>query len=319
MQAFPPNGPPRVAVLAHGQVSVPLALLAVELFQRARILGDQEGIEAHLVGDHEVGNELWTLRPASWEGPWDLVVVPPMGPGFTGSLEALDREIDWLGAQARSGARIASACLGAYLVGAAGLLDGRDATTHWLWAGAARERFPRVRWETDQMICDTGSVVTAAGYLTLIDLVLHIVETGPGRGLAQTLARRILADTGRQKQSVYAQTLTQGIQDPAFVEFDRWVERRLAGPLTVEEMASQVAMSPRNFFRRFRDVYGMTPLRYLQRKRIETAQGLLRNEEVSLETVLARVGLSDHHSFRKVFQRELGLTPADYRRKFRPQ
>jgi len=317
-----PSFPPfliRVAVLVHSQVSAPLALLSRELFQRAADLAPKPlGLEVTLVGNHPVEGDQWTLRPDPWEGPWHLIVVPPFGPGFAGSLDDLAPEIEWLREQSGSGARVASACVGAFLLGAAGLLDGRQATTHWLWSTTAREQFPFVHWQTDRMLCDTGSVVTAGGYLGLVDLVLHLIETTVGRTAARDLAQRVLADTGRQKQSVYAQTLTLGTADPAFVGFDRWVEASLRQTLTVDDLATRVAMSPRNFFRRFHDTYGVTPVRYLQRKRIEKAQTLLRESEASLETILTEVGVTDAQAFRQVFRRDLGMTPAEYRRRFRP-
>lgn len=319
MLSFTPL-PARVAVLVHPRVSAPLALLGRELFQRAADVGSDEAkLTVSLVGNREVVGDQWALRPEPWDGFWDLVVVPPFGPGFDGSLDDLAPEVDWIRQQARSGARVASACLGAFLLGAAGLLDGREATTHWLWSTAARERFPLVQWQPDRMLCDTGPVVTAGGYLALVDLVLHLIETLVGRTVTRSLAQRVLADTGRQRQSVYAQTLTLGTGDTAFSGFDRWVEERLSRPLTVEDLAGRVAMSSRNFFRRFRDVYGVTPVRYLQRKRIEKAQQLLRESEASLEFILEQVGVTDPQAFRQIFRRELGLTPAEYRRRFRPQ
>lgn len=310
MDAIPPANPTKIAILVHPRSSAALALLAQELFQRARLA-------ATLVGREPIRGDQWSLDPAPWEGAWDLVLVPPFAPGLDGEVDPEAPEVAWLRRQGEKGIRIASACVGAFLLGAAGLLDGREATTHWLWAAAARDQFPHVHWQPDQMLCDAGPVITAGGYLALVDLVLTLIQTFAGRSVAQDVAHRVLADTSRQKQSVYAQTLTLGTSDPGFAGFDRWVDEHLARPLGVNDLAHQVGMSPRSFFRRFRVAYGLTPGQYLQQKRIERAQRWLRDTDASLETILDSLGVTDGPAFRHLFRRELGLSPSEYRRRFR--
>src|SRR5262249_10207908 len=160
---------------------------------------------------------------------------------------------------------VASACLGALTLAAAGLLDGRAATTHWAWRSFVAERHPGVAWSLDRMVCDLGDVVTAGGYLATVDLALHIVAHTSTRQVAHRIGRTLLADSVRQRQSLYAQALIDPrVEHGPLRDLAGWIERRLAEPLTARDMARRSRMSVRNFHRKFGDAFGLTPRKYLQ-------------------------------------------------------
>jgi transcriptional regulator GlxA family with amidase domain len=196
-----------------------------------------------------------------------------------------------------------------------GLLDSREATTHWSWASYVRDRYPRVSWNTRKIVCDEGAVITAAGYLATVDLALHIIAATTSRSVAHELGRMMLADSARQSQSIYALRLTEPAAPGGQLgDIDAWLDRRLQAAPTAGEMARHCNMSLRTFHRKFREAYGVTPRKYLQLKRVEAVRELLGASRRSIEQILADVGVSDVTSFRRIFRRELGHSPAELRR-----
>jgi transcriptional regulator GlxA family with amidase domain len=154
--------------------------------------------------------------------------------------------------------------------------------------------------------------------MATVDLGLHLVERIYSRKTASELGQYILAGSVRQKQSVYAQALVRP-QEPGspFYDLERWMTNNLHRPVTIARMAADNGMSLRSFHRHFTAQLGMSPNKYLQLKRIETAKELLRNERLGMEQILDRIGLMDITSFRKVFAREIGMSPAEFRRRVR--
>ncbi len=195
------------------------------------------------------------------------------------------------------------------------MLDGVEATTRWSWTAHARSRHPTVAWNTRRIVCDQGRVITAGGYLATVDLALHIIAATSSRERARTLARMMLADSARQSQSVYALRLAEpAAAQGELRQIDAWIESRLRSAPTAAEMAKHCNMSLRSFHRKFRAAYGVTPRKYLQLKRVETVRRLLGESRRSIEQILAEVGVSDVASFRRIFRRELGHSPAEFRR-----
>ena len=250
-------------------------------------------------------------------GRYDYLVVTPYD-GIDAHWTPDPRDIALVSRQYRRGDMVASACLGALTLAEAGVLDGREATTHWRWTAEARIRYPQVDWNTRRIICDQGSVLTAGGYLAVVDLGLHIVAATSSRETALRLGQMMLADGTRHYQSVYALNLTFAPAAPdALSGIGEWIERQLKSAPTAADMARQCHMSLRSFHRNFRDTYGVTPRKFLQLKRIEVVRKQLTESTRSIEQILEDVGVSDITSFRRVFQRELGQSPAEYRRQSR--
>ena len=302
------------AIYVHRRASPGLTLFLPTLLRVANTLAAKPLYAVSLVGDAgdevRIGPVLVALDVAA--PPADVLVVPPIET-FDGVFEALPEESAFLLRYAESGAMIASACLGSLMLAAAGLLDGRRATTHWYRAELARKLFPAVSWNEAAMICDDGSVVTSGGFLSAVDLVLYLIAKTSSLRLAQDVGRYVLAESVRERQSLYAYALAPRAESGLLSGLPEWLEERLGGPVSVAAMAEAFFMSVRNFHRVFLQEFGIPPHRYVQLRRVERARDLLEDPRRSLKTVLDEVGVSDAVSFRRVFQRELGLSPAAYR------
>jgi transcriptional regulator GlxA family with amidase domain len=217
-----------------------------------------------------------------------------------------------------AGARVASLCTGAFVLAAAGLLDGRRATTHWAHAREFAERHPRVTVDPDVLYVDNGSVLTSAGKAAAMDLCLHLVRLDHGSSVANTLARRLVVPPHRDGGQ--AQFVTAPVPAPdnhPLAELFPWVIRRLDQPLTVEDLARQARMSSRNLGRHFRSVTGTTPLQWLLTQRIRHAQELLETTDDTVDSIAAATGMGTATTLRRNFQRTVGVPPDTYRRTFR--
>ncbi|MEU5999938.1 helix-turn-helix domain-containing protein [Streptomyces sp. NPDC047197] len=225
--------------------------------------------------------------------------------------------IDALRAAHAAGARIVSLCTGAFVLAAAGLLDGRRATTHWAHADRLAERHPRVRVDAGVLFTDEGSVLTSAGKAAGMDLCLHIVRTDHGATVANALARLLVTQPhrdGGQAQFIPA-PVAHG-RDHPLADLLPWVLARLDSPLTVEDLARQAGMSSRNLSRHFHAVTGTAPLRWLLGQRVRLAQELLESSDESVERIAARTGMGTSATLRRHFARVTGLPPEAYRRTF---
>ncbi|TDC78909.1 helix-turn-helix domain-containing protein [Streptomyces hainanensis] len=217
-----------------------------------------------------------------------------------------------------AGARVASLCTGAFVLAAAGLLDGRRATTHWAHTRELAARYPRVTVDPDVLYVDNGSVLTSAGKAAAMDLCLHLVRLDHGSAIANTVARRLVVPphrAGGQAQFVTAPVPAR--DDHPLAELLPWVVERLDHALTVEDLARRANMSSRHLSRHFRSVTGTTPLRWLLTQRIRRAQELLETTGDSVDAIAAATGMGTATSLRRHFNRTVGVPPDTYRRTFR--
>lgn len=218
----------------------------------------------------------------------------------------------------RAGSRIVSICTGAYVLGAAGLLDGRRATTHWMNCLDFAGRFPRTEVDPTALYVDDGEIVTSAGTASAIDLCLHLVRRDHGAAVAAEVARRMVVPPhreGRQTQvpRIVARGGSAGGLGPAL----EWARQRLQQPLTVADLAGQAHLSSRTFARRFRDTLGTTPLQWLLEQRVRLAQELLETSDEPVEWIAHRTGFGDAANLRRHFSRVAGVSPRTYRHVFR--
>ncbi|MFI6689802.1 GlxA family transcriptional regulator [Streptomyces sp. NPDC050485] len=225
--------------------------------------------------------------------------------------------IDAVRAAHAAGARIVSLCTGAFVLAAAGLLDGRRATTHWAHADLLAARYPKVTVDAGVLFTDEDGVLTSAGKAAGMDLCLHIVRTDHGATVANALARHLVVPPhrdGGQAQFIPA-PVTHG-RDHPLADLLPWALDRLDQPLTVEDLARQAAMSSRNLARHFHTVTGTSPLRWLLSQRVRLAQELLESGDDSVEHIAARTGMGTSATLRRHFARVTGLPPEAYRRTF---
>ncbi|MFI8360397.1 helix-turn-helix domain-containing protein [Streptomyces sp. NPDC085612] len=217
-----------------------------------------------------------------------------------------------------AGARIASLCTGAFVLGAAGLLDGRSATTHWAHTAELAARHPLARVDADVLYTDNGSVLTAAGKAAAVDLCLHLIHLDHGAAIANSVARRLVMSPHRRGgQAQFVTTPVQAATDHALTDLLAWAQQRLDRPLTVTDLARRAHTGPRNLGRRFRDVVGQTPMQWLLAQRVRRAQELLEATDESVEAIARATGMGTATTLRRQFKRIVGVPPADYRRSFR--
>ena len=243
----------------------------------------------------------------------DLVGVPAMPVGADVPAEvaaALVRAVE-------RGARVLSVCSGAFVLGAAGLLDGRDCTTHWRHTDELQRRFPLARVVPEVLYVDAGQVVTSAGTAAGLDACLHVWREEYGAAVAATVARRMVVAPlrdGGQAQFVARQVVD--CRSETLGEVLSWAQVNLAEPLDVQAMARKAHMSPRTFARRFRDETGTTPHSWVTAQRLLLAEEMLERTTNSVDDIAADVGFGNAATLRHHFGRARGISPSRYRRQF---
>ncbi|MEU5236842.1 GlxA family transcriptional regulator [Streptomyces lydicus] len=218
----------------------------------------------------------------------------------------------------RPGTRIASICTGAFVLAAAGLLDGRRATTHWRSVDDFRRLFPRVELDADVLYTDEGDVLTAAGVASGIDLCLHMVRCDHGAAVANDVARRTVVPPHREGgQAQYVRRPMAEPQVSSTGAARAWALQHLDRPLSLRELAARESMSVRTFTRRFREEVGISPLQWLTQQRIEHARQLLEETDLTVDRIAAAAGFGTAASLRQHLQSALGVSPRTYRSTFR--
>lgn len=229
-----------------------------------------------------------------------------------------ERLLDALRSAARRKARIVSICSGSFVLGYAGLLDGRRATTHWLYADEFRQRFPLARYEDDVLYIDEGDIVTSAGAAAGVDACLHVVRRDYGARIANMVARRMVVAPHREGgQAQYVEAPIPARAGRGIGAALDWARKRLDQPVSVTDLAGRCAMSPRTFFRRFNHQTGMAPNAWLQNERIARARALLESGDLTLAQIAAQCGYDSPETFRAAFRRVTSVAPGEYRRRFK--
>jgi transcriptional regulator GlxA family with amidase domain len=228
-----------------------------------------------------------------------------------------DALLQWAGACHASGATLCSVCGGAFVLARLGLLNGRTATTHWSYSGVFATSFPEICVKTDELIVDLGDVVTAGGVMAWLDLGLKLVDRYLGPLAMMRTAQFFLVDPAGRQQRYYANfspPMHHG--DPAILKVQLWLQSTAFQPVPIELMASRAKLGQRTFLRRFQKATGQTPTEYVQHLKVHKARELLEFTTLSVKEISWKVGYEDTGTLRKVFDRFLGLTPTDYRRRF---
>jgi len=248
--------------------------------------------------------------------PIDTLIVV----GGLGSRQAIhDADlVRWIAARARRARRVCSVCTGAFLLAAAGLLDGRRAATHWWAADELRRRYPRVAVDPEPIFLRDGKIWTSAGVTAGIDLALALVEQDLGRETALRLARHLVVFLKRPGgQSQFSAVLEhQSRDDGRFAALHDWIGQHLDSDLRIEALAERAGMSPRNFARVYAERLGTTPAKAVERLRLEAARRALEETDAAVEAIARRSGFGDEERMRRAFLRHLGIPPRHYRHRF---
>ncbi|MEV0976262.1 helix-turn-helix domain-containing protein [Streptomyces sp. NPDC049915] len=319
--------PHRVAVLALPGVP------PFELGIPSRVFGSVQDAEGRPLYDVTVctadgapvpSDAGFTVQPAA--GPEalaaaDTVIVPP-----THAMPELGRggplppEVTAAIAGIRPGTRLVSICTGSYVLAAAGLLDGRPATTHWNLAPEFRRAYPKVRVDEDVLFVDDGDVLTSAGVAAGVDLCLHLIRRDHGAATANRAARMCVVPPWRDGGQ--AQYIDRPVPEPTLAGTTAtraWALEHLGEPLSLAQLAEHARMSLRSFTRRFRDEVGMTPVQWLTAQRLELAKQLLETTDLTIDLVAHRAGFGSANSLRAHMRAAFGVSPAAYRRAFSPR
>ena len=241
------------------------------------------------------------------------------GPGVWGVVEDVEL-LEWLRRASASTRRMGSVCTGAFILAAAGLLDGRRAATHWQSCERLALEYPRVDVDFDAIFVRDGSVSTSAGVTAGMDLALSLVEEDLGREIAGRVARKLVMFVRRPGgQSQFSSLLRlQAADREPLRDLQAWLAGHLDADLSVDRLAARVRMSPRNFARVFRREVGLPPARFVERLRVEAARRRLEESGATLGRIAAECGFGNADALRRAFLRELGVSPSDYRRRFQP-
>ncbi|AJP02776.1 AraC family transcriptional regulator [Streptomyces cyaneogriseus subsp. noncyanogenus] len=246
----------------------------------------------------------------------DTLVVPGRPDNVVPRGEAV---LDAIRRTHARGARVVSFCTGTFALAEAGLLDGRRATTHWMWAESFRALHPGVVLEPDVLFVDEGDLLTAAGSAAALDLGLHLWRLDHGAEVANAVSRRLVFAAHRDGgQRQFVERPVPAVPDESLAPLLVWAQERLDQPLTVADLAARAAVSPATLHRRFRAQLGTTPLAWLTAERVTLARRLIERGEVRLDVVAARCGLGTAANLRARLRRETGLSPSAYRRRFAP-
>ncbi|MDA8429239.1 MAG: helix-turn-helix domain-containing protein [Geobacteraceae bacterium] len=218
----------------------------------------------------------------------------------------------------RRGALMVGLCLGSYVLAAAGLLDGRPATTHWKWADDLVRRYPEIQVKRDVLYVDDGDIITSAGVAAGIDCCLHLLRRMHGAEIASRVARRMVVPPHRQGgQAQYIEPLRESPLSDRFSEVVEWVQQHPEMTHTLDSLAAKAFMSRRTFTRRFRQVTGTTVGSWLLNQRLSLARRLLETSTASIDLVAQRAGFGSEVSLRKHFRKVLRTAPGRYRKEFR--
>ncbi|WP_433477706.1 GlxA family transcriptional regulator [Spirillospora sp. CA-142024] len=253
----------------------------------------------------------------------DTVVIASFGPS-PGVAElvtpGLPEPIAAALALIRPGTRLVSICTGAFVLAAAGLLDGRPATTHWQTAERFRSLFPKVDLDPDVLFVDDGDILTSAGAASGIDVCLHLVRKDHGSKVANRAARRCVVPPWREGgQAQYIEQPVPRTARDGTAATRQWALERLHEPLVLADLAQHARMSLRTFARRFNDEVGMSPGRWIVQQRVARARHLLESSELPVDEIAGQVGFATGTSLRQHLHAAIGVSPLAYRRTFRTE
>lgn len=246
----------------------------------------------------------------------DMVIIPSVS--YTESMLKNNAPlIAWIKEKYKAGAEVATMCSGAFLLAATGLLDGKSCSTHWDVADDFRRLFPAVHLQTSQLITAEKGIYTNGGAYSFLNLILFLVEKYFDRDMAIYCSKVFQIDMERTSQSLFHIFQTQKNHDDELIyRAQLYIEENLGTRISFEELASKLAVSRRNFDRRFIKATGNTPVEYLQRVKVEAAKRELEKGRKSIFEIMDEVGYSDDKAFREVFKKITGLSPLDYRARY---
>lgn len=247
----------------------------------------------------------------------DLIIIPPLRGNLADGIRQNGAFLPWIQKQYRSGAQVASLCLGAFVLAATGLLDGKLCVTHWKASDEFKKLFPKVKLVSDRILTDEAGIYTGGGAFSSANLVVYLIEKYADREVAIYCSKVFQVDWGRRSQTPFV--IFNGQKSHADEEIKQaqvLIEKRYRERLSVNEIIEDIGIGRRTFERRFKKETGNTVMEYIQRVKVEAAKRELEKGYKTVNEVMFEVGYQDNKAFRNVFRRYSGMSPSDYRLKY---
>ena len=250
----------------------------------------------------------------------DLIIIPALDGDMVKILEQNEEFISWIIKQYKGGAEVASLCVGAFMLASTGLIKGRQCATHWMAANDFRKMFPDVNLVEDRIITDEQGIYSSGGAFSYLNLILYLVEKYAGRDVAIFMSKAFQIDIERRSQSQFIMFNGQkDHEDDAIKKAQEFIEQNVQDKITVDQLASTLAVGRRNLERRFKKATSNTVVEYIQRVKIEAAKMSLERSRENVNEVMYNVGYTDPKAFRLTFKKITGLSPIEYRNKYNRQ
>lgn len=315
----------KIAILIESGATASSIMTTLDMFRIAARLRPEDGFRLDLFSGNggtvrlsEAVTVATRALPADF-APYEAVILPGF---FADSAEHIAAQLAsaWRATIAKlkkldGKAMVAASCYGTFVLAEAGLLDGKRATTTWWLEKEFRQRYPAVLLDADEALVDSGDVITAGAMTAHTDLSLHVLRRLGGVGLARGVGSIMLVDSAKSSQRPFM-TVPHSFSEPLVQKSVEWLSKRMAQPVSMRELARDMCVSYRTLNRRFLETTGLSPLSYLHGLRIECAKELLECTAQGIETITLAVGYEDISSFRRLFKRSTGITPAQYRQQF---
>jgi len=247
----------------------------------------------------------------------DLIIVPSYKPDYREVLKKNQAVVDWIIRMHQAGTEVASLCIGSFFLAEAGLLNGKEATSHWMVVDEMQMYYPLINVKSDKVITDQNGIYTSGGAFSSLKLILYLIEKFCGRETAVWTSKRFSVELENNTQSHFAVFTGQHQHNDAeILKTQVFIEKNFAKDVSVEEISALTSTGKRNFLRRFKAATNNTPLEYMQRVRIEAAKKAIEESEPSLDQLMRITGYKDVKTFRMIFKRVTGLSPQEYRKKY---
>jgi transcriptional regulator GlxA family with amidase domain len=314
-------------VVPNGQNNLSSIIGSYKVFKKAneyrKQCGKKELFTVELAGlskNVKFHDGLFTVKPhvhISAVKKTNLILIPAIHKDFSKSLSANAELVQWIHHQYTKGAEVASICTGAFLLASTGLLKGRSCSTHWMVEGLFKKMFPNVKLESGKLITDEKGIYTNGGAFSFLNLLIYLVEKYYDRETAIYCSKIFQIDIDRTSQCPFTIFSTQkDHQDELVRKAQSIIESNPVQILSIQQIADRLAISRRNFDRRFYSATGFTPSEYRQRVKVELAKKAFESSRKQIHQVMYDVGYSDIKAFREVFRNVTGVTPLEYRSKY---
>ncbi|MBS7564477.1 helix-turn-helix domain-containing protein [Mucilaginibacter sp. Bleaf8] len=317
-------------LIPSGETSLSNIEAVYKMFSRVNDAMQRAGkpalFDIHLVGlakETRLGNGIFTINPdqiVSEVTQTDLIIIPAVHGDISQILAANQSFLPWIVQHYQQGAEVVSLCIGAFILAATGLLNGKSCTTHWLMADEFKKMFPLVNLMPYRIVTDEAGIYTSGGAYSSLNLILYLVEKHAGRDLAILSSKVFEIDIDRSSQSPFIIFHRQKEhEDEAIRKAQEFIEHNFQEKITIDQLADMLAIGRRNLERRFKKATSNTVLEYMQRVKIEAAKMSLESSRENVNEVMYNVGYTDPKAFRTIFKKITGLSPVEYRNKYNKQ